>query len=48
LKIAYDEAIKSGNKAQALDAGRKYHAFIRGGSLTIYDEQAITNDLMTM
>lgn len=29
----------------ALNAGRKYYATIRGGILSIYDEQALTNDL---
>ncbi|WP_242055197.1 MULTISPECIES: hypothetical protein [Nostocales] len=29
----------------ALNAGRKYYATIRGGILSIYDEQALANDL---
>ena len=32
-----------------LDCGRKYYSSLRGqGLLTIYDEQAINNDLMTI
>lgn len=44
----YQDALKSGDKKAALDAGRKYYSALRGGKLTIYDEQAITNDLLTM
>ncbi len=32
----------------ALQAGRKYYASLRGGILTIYDEQAIANDLASI
>lgn len=45
LKIQYDKAIKDGNKVLALELGRKYYSKLRGGILSIYDEQAITNDL---
>jgi hypothetical protein len=45
---AYQQAIASGNKRNALDAGRAYYSKLRGGKLTIYDEQALTNDLSTM
>jgi hypothetical protein len=48
LRDAYDEALLSGDKAKALQTGRAYHSFLRKGKLTIYDEQAITNDLSTM
>ncbi len=48
MNDAYRAAIKSGDKAIALDLGRKYYRYIRNGRLTIYDEQAITNDLSTM
>lgn len=49
----YQDAIHSGDKGNALYLGRRYYARIRGGvlgrgQLTIYDEQAITNDLTTM
>jgi len=48
LKAIYDDALRSGNKSRALAAGRAYYSHIRKGKLTIYDEQAITNDLSTM
>jgi hypothetical protein len=48
LWSAYQQAITSGNKRNALDAGRAYYGKVRGGKLTIYDEQALTNDLSTM
>ncbi len=44
----YVEALSGGDKKRALDAGRLYYKHLRGGRLTIYDEQAITNDLSTM
>lgn len=45
----YQTAIASGNKQRALNAGRAYYAARRGtGRLTIYDEQAIANDLSAM
>ena len=49
LKKAYDDALKSGDKALALEKGRAYYASKReSGKLTIYDEQAIQNDLSAM
>lgn len=45
---AYRNAIESGNKQAALNAGRAYYAELRGGELTMYDEQAIANDLSTI
>ena len=48
LKEAYSKALTNSNKAEALQAGRKYYSYLRNGKLTIYDEQAITNDLSTM
>lgn len=53
LLTEYQAAIASGDKARALQAGRAYYSYLRGGAfgggkLTIYDEQAITNDLNTM
>jgi hypothetical protein len=49
LKKKYDDALRSGNKKAALDAGRNYYSKLRNnGKLTIYDEQAITNDLTAM
>lgn len=44
----YQKAISSGDKSAALQAGRAYHSHMRGGSLTLMDEQQITNDLSTM
>ncbi|HEX8355829.1 MAG TPA: hypothetical protein VF610_00370 [Segetibacter sp.] len=44
----YKNALNSGNKQEALYAGRAYYAELRNGELTIYDEQAIANDLSTI
>jgi hypothetical protein len=44
----YKQALQSGDKKRALDAGRRYYSRLRNGRLTIYDEQAIANDLSTM
>ena len=48
LKSEYDEALKGTNKAKALKAGRAYYSALRSGTLTIYDEQAINNDIISM
>ncbi len=49
LKLKYDKCLKGKNKRAALEAGRAYYSALRKGkTLTIYDEQAITNDLSTM
>ena len=48
IKIDYDIAIRSGDKELALKLGREYYSTLRGGKLSIYDEQAIANDLSTM
>lgn len=48
LRDAYDQAIASGDKSKALIAGRAYYSAMRKGNLSIYDEQALTNDLSTM
>jgi len=49
LHQAYRTALSGTDKRTALAAGRAYYSALRkGGSLTIYDEQAITNDLSTM
>jgi hypothetical protein len=47
LKEEYEKAIREKNKPKALELGRKYYSEMRGGILSIYDEQAITNDLST-
>lgn len=45
-KDNYDKALKDGNKVDALKWGRKYYESLRlDGNLTIYDEQAIQNDI---
>ena len=48
LWTAYHLAIKSGDKRDALIAGRAYYTKKRGGKPTIHDEQSIANDLSTM
>lgn len=49
LKRYYEELLQRTDKRAALDAGRAYYAALRGNhTLTVYDEQAITNDLSTM
>lgn len=49
LKLAYERSLKGNNKKTALDAGRAYYGALRENKiLTIYDEQAITNDLSAM
>lgn len=48
LRRIYDEALNGADKRAALNAGRAYYQNIRKGKLTIYDEQAITNDISTM
>ena len=44
MEDPYDNKIRD----LALQAGRKYYASLRGGILTIYDEQAIANDLASI
>ncbi len=48
IKALYDEALKGNDKKEALSLGREYYSKLRRGNLTIYDEQAITNDLHTL
>lgn len=49
LKADYDAAKTSGDKNAALKAGRLYYASLRDkAALTVYDEQALTNDLASM
>ena len=48
-KRLFHEALQGDDKAKALALGRKYYSGIRSdGKLTVYDEQALTNDLATM
>lgn len=45
----YNQLLRGSDKRAALQAGRAYYSALRKGlTLTIYDEQAIANDLATM
>ena len=44
MEYPYDNKLRD----LALQAGRKYYASLRDGILTIYDEQAIANDLASI
>lgn len=46
LYATYHQALVAKDKPAALEAGRDYYGFKRGGELTITDEQAIANDLV--
>ncbi|MFD2937343.1 hypothetical protein [Spirosoma flavum] len=48
LRATYDQALASGSRAQASIAGRVYYTYIRQGSITLSDEQAMVNDLTAM
>lgn len=49
LEDEYRTLLNGSDKRAALRAGRAYYAELRKGkSLTVYDEQAIANDLSTM
>ena len=48
LYNVFQKAMASGDKAAALKAGRADYGHQRGGTLTSYDEQALSNDLSTM
>ena len=49
IKEAYENALKNKNKSLVLKLGREYYSSLRAdGNLTIYDEQAIQNDLLSM
>jgi len=49
LKKNYELALQGNNKQHALAAGRAYYSSIRkDNKLTIYDEQAIANDISVM
>jgi hypothetical protein len=45
LKQRYEQVIRNGDRKQALQLGREYYSKLRGNTLSVYDEQAITNDL---
>lgn len=48
IKEQYLQSLNGTDKAEALRLGRLYYSTLRKGSLTIYDEQAIANDLSAM
>jgi hypothetical protein len=54
LKSQYQKALQDKNKQLALQLGRQYYTALRktsifgNGRLTIYDEQAITNDIASI
>ena len=48
LRQAYENALNSGSKSAAPQKGRAYYSYLRQGRLTIYDENAIANDLAAM
>jgi len=49
LKQKYDETLNGTDRRAALEAGRAYYRSLKDGKdLTVYDEQAIANDLNTM
>ncbi|GAA4748935.1 hypothetical protein GCM10023229_31970 [Flavisolibacter ginsenosidimutans] len=48
LEQQYKEALRSSDKHRALELGRNYYRYKRNGELTVYDEQALANDLATM
>lgn len=46
LKARYRQALQSGTKAQALQFGRDYYAYLRNShTLPALDEEAIANDI---
>ena len=49
LEREYKKALQNRDKPLALELGRKYYSFYRShGRLTLYDEQAIANDLSSI
>lgn len=49
LTKEYQKALKGTNRQEALATGREYYKFLRPDrKLTIYDEQAIDNDMKMM
>lgn len=48
LKEQYLYSLSMNSKKVALEHGREYYRYLRNGSLTVYDEIAIANDLSTM
>lgn len=49
LKANYQQALKAGNRAAALEAGRTYYRYLRNSrELSADDEEAIAKDLATL
>ena len=48
LQQKFKVALNGTDKSEALELGRAYYSAKRGGKLTIYDEQALANDIATM
>ena len=48
LKKRYLEALKASDKELALKRGKTYYRFMRNGSITIYDEITIAEEIATM
>ncbi len=48
LEYLYKEALKTGNRAMALEAGKKYYAALRGGKLLPKDEQKLEKEISAM
>jgi hypothetical protein len=49
LERAYKKALQNRDKPLALELGRQYYSFYRpDGKSTLYDEQAIANDLASI
>jgi len=53
-KALYEQSLKGKDKAKALELGRNYYRILRAGPFalygtrTIFDEQAISNDIAAM
>lgn len=48
LRRKFEVALNGSDKSEALKSGRAYYAAKRRRNLTIYDEQALANDIATM
>lgn len=48
IKAQYEKALQDKDKRAALTLGRQYYSKLRRGRLTIYDEQALTNDIASI
>ena len=48
LRKRYQEALQGTNKKLALESGKEFYKFIRDGSITIFDEIIIAEDVASM